>query len=337
MASDLGLIRSTLSEIGDWLDDDSVSEIMLNPSGFHFFERAGELLPLDVVIPYRWLCTTIEIIAHELGKECNDLNPLLDGRLADGSRIAAMLPPCSPDGPLLTIRKFPSKRLTLEDLIESGSLPVEVVALIQETLEGDENILISGGTSSGKTTTLNACASLLPEESRIVVIEDTKEIQITAPHCVRFEAKPKTEAARAVTIRDLLKATLRHRPDHIILGEIRSGEAYDLLQAMNTGHGGSMSTIHANSPLLALNRLESCVLQARVRLPIDAIRRQIADAIRLVVQVDRKLGRRRVTGVIRLLGCDDRSRYQTEQLYPEGQALAIAAGSTTTRLLLFPD
>ncbi len=179
---------------------------------------------------------------------------------------------------------------------------------------------------------------LLPAESRIVVIEDTKEIHITAPHCVRFEAKPKTDAARAVTIRDLLKATLRHRPDHIILGEIRSGEAYDLLQAMNTGHGGSMSTIHANSPLLALNRLESCVLQARVRLPIDAIRRQIADAIRLVIQVDRKLGRRKVTGVIRLLGCDERSRYQTEQLYPEGEPLtAGTAAATTTRLLLFPN
>ncbi len=317
MASNLEFIRSALPEIAACLDDDAVSEIMLNPSELHFIERSGELVPLLVTIPQRRLCTTIEIIAHELGKECDELEPMLDGRLADGSRVAAMLPPCSPDGPALTIRKFPKRRLTLQDLIDSGSLPLEVVDLIAKTLERDDNVLISGGTSSGKTTLLNACASLLPQNSRIVVIEDTKEIQINAPHCLRFEARPKTDVGPAVTIRHLLKATLRHRPDHIIVGEIRSGEAYDLLQAMNSGHGGSMSTIHANSPLLALNRLESCVLQSRVRLPIDAIRRQIADAIRLVIQVDRKDGKRKVTNAIRLRGCDERSRYQTEAVYPD--------------------
>jgi len=322
MPSDL--ILANLAELERELLDDSISEIMINGNGHHFFEKAGRLHPLNVTIHPRRLMTTIEIIAHELGKECDERNPILDGRLADGSRIAALVPPCSPDGPMLTIRKFPKRRLTLLDLLQSGSLPVMVLDHVAAALKQNENILTSGGTGSGKTTMLNAFTSLLPQTSRIVVIEDTKEIQIEAKHCARMEARQKSDTFAAVTIRQLLKAALRHRPDHIVLGEVRGAEAYDLLQAMNTGHGGSLTTIHANSPQLALNRLESCVLQAGIRLPIAAIRRQIADAIRLVVQVKRTAdGSRKVATVIKTTGLSHRDAYQTEVLYEDGPAASL--------------
>jgi pilus assembly protein CpaF len=311
------LILANLNELAPWLSDDDVSEIMLNGNGNHFYERAGCLFPLPVKITPGRLTITIKFIAHELNQECDESEPLMDGRLPDGSRVAGILPPASPDGPMLTIRKFPRKRRSLDDLVASGSLPSEVVEAVRSALQADENALISGGTGSGKTTLLNGFASLLPHESRIVVIEDNKEIQVEAPHCARLEARKRTDTHKAITIRELVKATLRHRPDHIILGEIRGAEAYDLLQAMNTGHGGSLTTIHANSPRLALSRLESCVLQSGVRLPIAAIRRQIANAISLVVQVERTHGgRRHVSEVIRLIDCDDSNQYVTESLYP---------------------
>jgi pilus assembly protein CpaF len=326
------LILANLNELAPYLADDDVSEIMLNGNGNHFYERCGRLFPLPVKITPGRLKMTIQFIAHELQMECDESEPIMNGRLPDGSRVAGILPPASPDGPTLTIRKFPARRRSLEDLVASGSLPFEVVEMVRSALQADENVLISGGTGSGKTTLLNGIASLLPQESRIVVIEDNKEIQVEAPHCVRLEARKKTDRCKAITIRELVKATLRHRPDHIILGEIRGAEAYDLLQAMNTGHGGSMTTIHANSPRLALSRLESCVLQARVRLPIAPIRRQIANAISLVVQVERTHGgRRHVAEVIRLIECDDRSRYSIETLYPgEGDHEITHLGASAT-------
>jgi pilus assembly protein CpaF len=311
------LILSNLNELAPWLNDDDVSEIMLNANGNHLYEKAGCLFPLLVKITPGRLTMTIKFIAHELNQECDESEPLMDGRLPDGSRVAGILPPASPDGPMLTIRKFPKKRRSLEDLVDSGSLPSEAVDVVRSALQADENVLISGGTGSGKTTLLNGFTGLLPQESRIVVIEDNKEIQVEAPRCVRLEARKKTDTQKAVSIRQLVKGTLRHRPDHIIVGEIRGAEAYDLLQAMNTGHGGSMTTIHANNPRSALNRLESCVLQSGVRLPIAAIRRQITNAISLVVQVERTHGgRRHVSEVIRLIGCDDSNQYVTEELYP---------------------
>jgi pilus assembly protein CpaF len=311
------LILNNLNELAPWLNDDDVSEIMLNANGKHLYERAGCLFDLPVKITPGRLAMTIQFIAHELNQECDESEPLMDGRLPDGSRVAGILPPASPDGPMLTIRKFPKKRRSLDDLVASGSLPSEVVEAVRSALHADENVLISGGTGSGKTTLLNGFTSLLSPESRIVVIEDNKEIQVDAPYCVRLEARKETDTQKAVTIRKLLEGTLRHRPDHIIVGEIRGAEAYDLLQAMNTGHGGSMSTIHANNPRSALNRLESCVLQSDVRLPIAAIRRQITNAISLVVQVERTHGgRRHVSEVIRLIGCDDSNQYETESLYP---------------------
>jgi pilus assembly protein CpaF len=311
------LILNNLNELAPWLNDDDVSEIMLNANGKHLYERSGCLFDLPVKITPGRLAMTIQFIAHELNQECDESEPLMDGRLPDGSRVAGILPPASPDGPMLTIRKFPKKRRSLDDLVASGSLPSEVVEAVRSALHADENVLISGGTGAGKSTLLSAFASLLSPESRIVVIEDNKEIQLDAPRCSRLEARKETDTQKAVTIRKLLEGTLRHRPDHIIVGEIRGAEAYDLLQAMNTGHGGSMSTIHANNPRSALNRLESCVLQSDVRLPIAAIRRQITNAISLVVQVERTHGgRRHVSEVIRLIGCDDSNQYETESLYP---------------------
>ena len=311
------LILANLNELAPYLNDDDVSDIILAANGKHFYERAGCLFDLPVKITPGRLAMTIKFIAHELDQECDESEPMMDGRLPDGSRVAGILPPASPDGPMLTIRKFPKKRRSLDDLVASGSLPSEVVEAVRSALHADENVLISGGTGAGKTSLLSAFASLLSPEKHVVVIEDNKEIQLDAPRCTRLEARKKTADRKALTIRKLVKGTLRHRPDHIIVGEIRGAEAYDLLQAMNTGHGGSMSTIHANCPRSALSRLESCVLQSGVRLPIAAIRRQIANAISLVVQVSRTHGgRRHVSEVMRLVDCDDSNRYVTEALNP---------------------
>jgi pilus assembly protein CpaF len=223
--------------------------------------------------------------------------------LPDGSRIAAVLPPCSIHGITLTIRKFNIRNFTIADLIRIGTITEEVAAYLQAAIAGNKNILISGGTGTGKTTLLNILADFIPDEDRLVVIEDTAEIHIRKPNLVRFEARreqgPKIPA---VTIRDLLKATLRHRPDRIIVGEIRSGEAFDLLQALNTGHSGTLSTIHANSAAQALQRFTSCVLQSGVELPYRAIKSHIADSIQLLVHIERQHGKRLVSQILEIQG-----------------------------------
>jgi pilus assembly protein CpaF len=202
-------------------------------------------------------------------------------RLPDGSRVAAVLPPCSLGGTTLTIRKFHSRFWTCEELIRVGMITEEILVLVRTALANWKNVLISGGTGTGKTTLLNAFASLLPHSERIVVIEETAELGLTHPNLVRFEARRAQPDSPAITIRDLLRATLRHRPDRIVVGEVRGGEAFDLLQALNTGHSGSMSTIHANSGELALVRFASCVLQSGVDLSYQAIRLLISESIDL--------------------------------------------------------
>jgi pilus assembly protein CpaF len=220
--------------------------------------------------------------------------PILDARLPDGSRVAAVIPPCSLGGTTLTIRKFQSRFFTADELVGAGMLNESTLRAICTAIAARHTILISGGTSTGKTTLLNALAGLLPEADRVVLIEDTAELRINNPNVVRFEARRAQRDLPAVTIRDLLKATLRHRPDRIIVGEVRSGEAYDLLQALNTGHAGSLSTIHANSASQALARLASCALQSGVEIPYAAIRLQIAEAIHCVVHLGRRRGQRLV-------------------------------------------
>ncbi len=234
-------------------------------------------------------------IARAVGDEISEQQPLLDSRLPDGSRVAAVIPPCSMGGTTLTIRKFHSRQFTAEELVRIGSLTMGALGHLRQAIADRQNILISGGTGSDKTTLLKALAASIADQERIVIIEDTAEIQLDKPNLVRFEARREQPDLPAVTIRELVRATLRHRPDRILLGEVRGGEAFDLLQALNTGHSGTLSTIHANSAQQAIARLTSCVLQAGVELPYAAIRSNIADAVNLLLRIERRQGRRYVS------------------------------------------
>src|SRR5205085_3710880 len=282
--------------------DPEISEIMVNADSRIFIEKHGQLLPVPgITISEQALCAAVKNIARRLGDDISDAKPILDSRLPDGSRVAAILPPCSIDGITLTIRKFNTKHFKITDLIENGTLSAKTAEFLRENVSNRQNILISGGTGTGKTTLLNILADFIPDEDRLLVIEDTAEIHIRKPNLVRFEARrqqgPKIPA---VTIRDLLKASLRHRPERTILGEIRGEEAFDLLQALNTGHSGRLSTIHANSASQALTRLASCVLQSGIELPYKAIKANIADSIHLLIHIERRHGRRFVSEVLEL-------------------------------------
>ncbi len=290
--------------------DHEISEIMVNGTGRVFTERHGQLSEVpDMRISEKHLQIAVRNIARTLGDDISEEKPLLDARLPDGSRVAAVLPPCSLGGTTLTIRKFQAHRFSAEELVRIGSINIEVLRSLETAIGSQQNILISGGTGTGKTTMLNALASFIDDGDRIVLIEDTAEIQIDKPNLVRFEARREQPGIPAITIRDLLRATLRHRPDRIILGEVRGGEAFDLLQALNTGHSGTLSTIHANSAMQALSRLTSCVLQAGVELPYQAVRASIADAIQLLLHLDRRHGRRAVGELLRV----DRYDHQADQ------------------------
>jgi pilus assembly protein CpaF len=297
--------------IEDLLRDPAVTEVMVNEGGQRVFvEREGtlEFVP-DRRLEPRNLTAAIKNIARACGDEISDIQPRLDARLEDGSRVAAMFPPCAVAGPALTIRKF-TRRYALEDLIRVGTLTPAVATALTDALASQQNILISGGTGTGKTTLLNALAAYIPDGDRIIVIEDTAEIHLTKPNLLRVEARRaqvpfgQESALPAVTITDLLRATLRHRPDRIVLGEVRGAEAFDLLQALNTGHLGSLSTIHANSAEQALTRLAHCVLTANVGLPHRSVREAIALAIQLVVHIVREQGRRRVRELAHIRGYD---------------------------------
>ncbi len=318
------LILPFLRPVAHLIEDAEVSEIMVNAGGRVFLERRGLVSEAPGVhVAERNLQVAVRNIARLLGDDISDDRPILDARLPDGSRVAAVIPPCSLGGTTLTIRKFQNSFLTADELVRSGTLPRPVLGEMCAAIEARQNILISGGTSTGKTTLLNALTALLPASDRIVVVEDTAELQIAKPNIVRFEARRAQPDLPAVTIRDLLKATLRHRPDRIIVGEVRGGEAYDLLQALNTGHAGTLSTIHANSAPQALNRLASCVLQGGVDLPYAAIRHHIGDAISLVLHLERRLGVRRASELIRIHRYDvDGDRYEID-------TLVVAAGART--------
>src|SRR5262249_25157438 len=220
----------------------------------------------------------------------SESKPILDSRLPDGSRVAAVLPPCSIHGVALTIRKFNSHKFKMRDLIERGTLTSELAEQLERLVVQRKNILICGGTASGKTTLANILMESIPDHERIVLIEDTAEIQIQKPNVLRFEARLEQNGLPAVTIRDLLKATLRHRPDRIIVGEIRGGEAFDLLQLLNTGHSGTISTVHANSAAQGIARFTTCVLQSGVEIPYRAIRINIAETLHVCLHIDRRPG-----------------------------------------------
>lgn len=310
------LILPFLRPIAHLIEDADVSEIMVNGSRRVFVEREGVVREAtDVHLDERNLRVAVKNIARALGDDVSEEKPILDSRLPDGSRVAAVLPPCSVGGTTLTIRKFQTRFFTADELVRIGTLTSEVLTTVRDAIGRNENILISGGTSTGKTTLLNALAAFLPVEDRVVLIEETAELQLDRPNLVRFEARREQAGWPAVTIRDLLRATLRHRPDRIIVGEVRGGEAFDLLQALNTGHAGTLSTIHANSAEQALARLASCAVQSGVELPYQAVRYQIADAIHLVLHLARQRGARVVDELIRVVRYDgERDQYETVSL-----------------------
>jgi pilus assembly protein CpaF len=318
--SSLDRILPFLKPIEDLLCDPTVTEVMVNEGGRRVFvERDGRLEAVpDRSLESRNLTVAIKNIARACGDEISDVQPLLDARLEDGSRVAAMFPPCAVAGPALTIRKF-TRRYSLDDLVELGALSTDVAGQLVAAVHCQRNILISGGTGTGKTTLLNALAARIPDGDRIIVIEETAEIHLPKPNVLRLEARraqsPLGQEAPLppVTISDLLRAALRHRPDRILVGEVRGAEAFDLLQALNTGHLGSLSTIHANSAEQALTRLAHCVLTANVGLPHRSTREAIALAIQFIAHVSRVDGRRRVTELVEVVGYDGAAdRFQLE-------------------------
>jgi pilus assembly protein CpaF len=289
------------------LADDTVSEIMVNGAKQVFIERKGKIVLSDVTFyDDEQLLNVIDRIVSPLGRHIDEANPMVDARLADGSRVNAVIPPLSLKGPLLTIRKFSRSPLTVENLISYGSLTMKMAAFLEACVKGRLNIVVSGGTGSGKTTLLNVLSAYIPHDERIVTIEDAAEIQLQQKHVLTLEARPANlEGKGQISIRDLVRNALRMRPDRIIVGEVRGGEALDMLQAMNTGHDGSMTTGHANSTRDMLARLETMVLMAGMNLPIPAIRQQVASAIDIIVQQTRlRDGNRKITSISEVLGME---------------------------------
>ena len=285
--------------------DDTVSEVMVNGPDRVFVERNGFIERASgITLGERALNVAVKNIARRLGDDISEAKPILDSRLPDGSRVAAVIPPCSLGGVTLTIRKFDARRFELEDLIRSGTLDRAVANRLEDYVLQKRNILLSGGTGTGKTTLLTALGKFIPPDERILLIEDTAEIQLHHENLVRFEARREQNGTPAVSIRDLLKAALRHRPDRILLGEIRSGEAFDLLQLLNTGHSGTLSTIHASSAKQGLARFTSCVLQSGVELPYRAVKSNIGDSLNVVVQIERRPGRRFISEVLEIKNYD---------------------------------
>jgi pilus assembly protein CpaF len=307
-----------LAPVAKLLADDSVSEIMINGFEEVYVERGGRLTRTDARFPSdHALASAVRNIAQFVGKSVDPERPILDARLPDGSRVCAILPPAARRGITVSIRRFPKERLTVAHLIEYGALTEACRRFLEVCVLAKRNVMVAGGTGSGKTSLLNALSSFVPDSERIVVIEDSSEVQLQQPHAVYLEARPPDARGRgAVSIRDLLRATLRLRPDRIVVGECRGGEALDLIQAMTSGHGGSLSTVHATYPHDTLHRLETLCLMSEVELPLSALRSQIASAVNVIVQTSRMNdGSRKITHVAECLGLDESGGYQLRMLF----------------------
>ena len=289
------------------LDDPDVSEIMVNGPKKVFVEKKGQLIKSDATFDDDdHVLRIIDRIIMPLGRRVDFDSPTVDARLPDGSRVNAVVRPVAIDGPSITIRKFHKDKLGVEDLIKFGSITAHMAEFLGACVKARFNIIISGGTGSGKTTLLNVVSGFIPENERIITIEDAAELQLQQEHVMRMETKPAdTEGLNSVTIRDLVRNSLRMRPDRIVVGEVRGGEALDMLQAMNTGHDGSLTTVHANSPRDAISRLETLVLMAGMELSLKVVRQQISSAIDLIIQQTRlKDGKRKVTAITEVAGME---------------------------------
>jgi pilus assembly protein CpaF len=327
-------VKYFLGPIGPYLDDDTVTEVMVNGYDDIYVERHGKLEHTAARFESDdALLSAIHNVAQWVGREITDQNPVLDARLPNGSRVHAIIPPAARTGTYLTIRKFTREAMTLDDFVAYGSLSEAGKEFLELLVLLHKNVLISGGTGTGKTTLLGAVSRAVPEEERIVVIEDTSELRLIQTHCLYLEARRGDSAGRGVlSVRQLFVNSLRMRPDRIIVGEVRSGEALDLLQSMISGHAGSLSTIHANSARDALIRLETLSLMSDVEIPVYVARAQVAAAIDVVVQIARftEDGSRKVTRITEACGLDDNNQYVTRDLFvsrlkgktPDGRLIA---------------
>jgi pilus assembly protein CpaF len=323
--------------IAPFLDDPTVSEVMINGPDQIYIERRGMLELTGARFPTREaLLAALRNLSQYVGRPITEDHPILEGRFPDGSRVEAMIPPVAPDGPHIAIRRFFKETLTVERLVEFGSLPRLAADSLRALVAAKLNILIAGGTGSGKTSMLNALSSFIPDGERVVVIEDSREIQFQKPHVVQLEARPADAKGRgAVSIRELFRGTLRMRPDRVIVGEIRGGEALDIVQAMTSGHGGCMGTLHASHPKDTLTRLETMAMMSDVDMPLAALRTQIGAGVQLVVQVSRlQDGSRKVTHITEVLGFDlSTQRYQLQDLFVRKYDGMSAQGKVQSELV----
>jgi pilus assembly protein CpaF len=326
--------------IRPFLDDPNVSEVMINGPEQVFIEKHGRIELTGATFDGRdALIAALRNVAQFVGKFADEERPILEARLPDGSRVQAVLPPAAPDGPFISIRRFFKETLTVGRLMEFGALTEEAAQTLQAMVVSKLNVIIGGGTGSGKTSMLNALSSFIPESERVVVIEDSKEVQLQRQHVIQMEARPPDPRGRgAVSIRDLFRATLRMRPDRLVIGEIRGGEALDIVQAMTSGHGGCMGTLHSTYPRDTLTRLETMCMMSDVDMPLTAMRVQIGSGVNLVTQVARlQDGSRKVTHVTEVLGFDiETGAYRTQDILvrryhgfsPQGEVLSdlVATG-----------
>lgn len=307
--------RSFLAPILGFLDDESITEILINGFDQIYIERKGKLTKSDAAFDSEdSLFAAVRNVAQYVGRRIDEDNPILDARLPDGSRIHIVIPPCAKDGIYMAVRKFGKDAIQVKDLITFGGLSVEMARFLHVAVQLKKNLIVSGATSSGKTTLLNAISGFIPADQRIIVIEDASELQLQQPHVIRMEVLKNDKLN--IDIRELVKSSLRLRPDRIVIGEVRGPEALDLLQAMTTGHAGSMSTLHANNPKQAVARLETLIMMNRLEMPLIAIRSQIASAIQLVVQANRlRDGSRRITHISELIGLDESGNYILNDIF----------------------
>jgi pilus assembly protein CpaF len=317
------------------LDDPEISEVMVNAPDMVYVEKKGKLILSDVQFASdQQVLQVIEKIVAPLGRRIDEGSPMVDARLPDGSRVNAIIPPLALKGPSITIRKFARKPITIENLVEWGTLTKPMALFLEACVKARLNVVVSGGTGSGKTTTLNVLSSFIPDDERIVTIEDAAELQLRQDHVVSLETRPANiEGKGEISIRHLVKNSLRMRPDRIVVGECRGGEALDMLQAMNTGHDGSLTTGHANSPRDMISRLETMVMMSGMELPVKAIREQIASAVDLIVQVSRlKDGARKITYITEVQGMEgdvvvlqDLFLFRQSGLGPDGKVMGYHA------------